>query len=132
MLFVDANVFIYAAFESGEEAVKSKQILKKISSGEENAITSSLVIDEVAWVFHKNNKKSLLRQALEKIYLIPNLQVLPVSSNAPLTALGYMEKYGLKPRDALHCAVMQENGVKTICSFDADFDKVKEIKRMEP
>jgi len=47
-----------------------------------------------------------------------------------LLSLHYLEKYALKPRDALHCATMQENEIEAIASFDKDFDKVKEIKRI--
>ena len=36
-----------------------------------------------------------------------------------------MEKYGLKPRDALHAATALENKITTIVSCDEDFDKLK-------
>ena len=54
-----------------------------------------------------------------------------VSSLTPLTALEFMEKYKLKPRDAFHVAIMENFGIKEIVSDDSDFDKVREIKRIK-
>ena len=47
-----------------------------------------------------------------------------------MTALFFMEKYGLQPRDAFHAAAMKENDVFTIVSDDVHFDKVREFKRI--
>lgn len=43
-----------------------------------------------------------------------------------------MEKYKLRPRDAIHASVALENKISTLVSFDRDFDLVGEIKRVEP
>ncbi len=42
-----------------------------------------------------------------------------------------MEKYDLKPRDAIHLSAAIEHSVFTIISEDKDFDKVKEIERLD-
>jgi len=42
-----------------------------------------------------------------------------------------MEKYDLKPRDAIHLSAAIEHGVFTIISEDKDFDKIKEIERLD-
>jgi len=72
----------------------------------------------------------LLRTAIEGIYSTPNLDVVGVSSTAPLLALDFIEKYDLKPRDALHIAIIRENEVETIVSDDEDFDRIQWIKRI--
>jgi predicted nucleic acid-binding protein len=38
----------------------------------------------------------------------------------------------LSARDAVHAAVVLENGLDGICSFDRDFDRFSEIVRVEP
>lgn len=43
-----------------------------------------------------------------------------------------MEKYKLKPRDAIHAATAIENKINTMVSYDRDFDNVIEIRRIEP
>jgi len=40
-----------------------------------------------------------------------------------------MERYPLKPRDAIHAATALAEEASTILSDDADFDAVKELHR---
>jgi predicted nucleic acid-binding protein len=56
------------------------------------------------------------------------LRIFPVYPETVYKALDFMEKYKLKPRDAIHTASMVENGVKTIVTEDPDFVRIKEIK----
>jgi len=39
---------------------------------------------------------------------------------------------GLRSRDAVHAAVMINNGVEWIASFDKHFDRIPGIRRLEP
>jgi predicted nucleic acid-binding protein len=43
-----------------------------------------------------------------------------------------MERYGLRPRDAIHAATAIENKITTIVSYDRGFDSVGGLKRIEP
>ncbi|MEK6973865.1 MAG: type II toxin-antitoxin system VapC family toxin [Nanoarchaeota archaeon] len=45
--------------------------------------------------------------------------------------MDFIEKYGLKPRDAFHLAIMENFNIKEIVSDDSDFDKIKGIKRIK-
>ncbi|MGH9368660.1 MAG: PIN domain-containing protein [Thermoanaerobaculia bacterium] len=38
----------------------------------------------------------------------------------------------LSVRDAVHAASMLRNGLKRVISVDADFDQIREIRRIEP
>jgi predicted nucleic acid-binding protein len=42
-----------------------------------------------------------------------------------------LERWQLSARDAIHIAVMQREGVRRILSYDADFDLVPGIERIE-
>ena len=46
-------------------------------------------------------------------------------------AIEIYKKNKLDPRDAIHLAAMQSKKIKTIYSSDSDFDKIKEIKRID-
>jgi len=39
---------------------------------------------------------------------------------------------GLKPRDAIHAATMQNNGLTRLISTDKDFDHLNFITRIDP
>jgi predicted nucleic acid-binding protein len=41
-----------------------------------------------------------------------------------------MKEIGLDPNDSLAAQLMKNEGIREIYSFDRDFDRVKEIKRI--
>ena len=134
MLYVDSNIFLYPAIyklETVKEAGELKDFLLKISEGLLEACTATITWDEVVWVVRKlfglNPSIELGRKLLE----FPNLKLLNVKRSVVLRAQKLMEKYGIKPRSAIHAATALENGVETIVSYDRDFDKLEEIKRLD-
>ncbi|MEM2607939.1 MAG: type II toxin-antitoxin system VapC family toxin [Thermoproteota archaeon] len=133
--YIDSNIFIYPIIydpDSVREAFLAKNLLRKIALGEIEAYASPVTWDEVAWVVRKVlGVNSSLNQG-RKLLSFPNLKILPVKKTTVLKAQDLMEKYELKPRDALHASIALENKVTTIVSYDEDFDKLKEIKRIEP
>lgn len=82
------------------------------------------------WVLIKANKQHLIRTAIEGVYSMPNLDVVEVSSIVPLLSLDFIERHGLKLRDAFHASVMKEKNVNAIVSDDDDFDRIEWIKRV--
>ncbi len=127
-MYLDANLFAFA-YLIDQEGEKARDILDQIVHGRK-AITSSLALDEVMWVLMKNKKKDNLRRVIEGIYATPNIEIKEVGALIPLHAVTIMEHYHLKPRDAIHVAIMEQNNVKEIVSDDADFDKVPWVKRI--
>ena len=132
MIYIDANVFVFANFDDTEKGRTARKIIEKIGEGERPAaITSALTMDEVMWAVIKSKGASDLRATIEDIYAMPNLAIKEVTSAIPLLALDIIEEYGLKPRDAFHAAIMKSFGITEIVSDDADFDRIKWIKRIK-
>ena len=55
------------------------------------------------------------------------LTVLPIAENDIRLAIDLFQTHqvtGLKPRDAIHAATMQNNGITRLISADADFDRL--------
>ena len=135
LVYVDSNVFLYPiVYEPGavEEARESKDFLLKISEGLVEACTATITWDEVVWVVRKMFGLKPSIELGKKFLEFPNLKLLNVKRSVVFRAQRLMEKYGIKPRDAIHAATALENGVETIVTYDRDFDKVEEIKRLEP
>lgn len=133
--YIDSNIFIYPIVydpSSIREALRAKNFLRKIALGEIEAYVSPVTWDEVVWVVRKVLGVSSSLNQGRKLLSFPNLKILPVKRTTVLKAQDLMEKYELKPRDALHAAIALENKITTIVSYDEDFDKLKEIKRIEP
>ncbi|MEK6853870.1 MAG: type II toxin-antitoxin system VapC family toxin [Nanoarchaeota archaeon] len=133
MAYVDTNVFVYASSAIKESAVKSQQsqlILEKVARQHLSATTSVITWDEVAWA----SKKVLpLHEALDKakeVLAFPNLAITDFTLIIANKASELAEKYRLKPHDSIHAATAILNGEKAIITDDADFDKVRELKRV--
>ncbi len=132
MVYVDANLFIYAAIEEhgDEKSIQCKEILTKIAGEKIPAVTSILTWDELVWTCRKNLTVALAVEIGNSFLGMPNLNLL--SANRPVAekASALMAEYGLKPRDAIHAATAILSGEREIITDDADFDKVKELRRV--
>ncbi len=131
-VYLDANVFIYAALDAGSKGEKAREILGGIVKGNEVGFICSLAVDEVVWKIWKETKdrKQSIAQGL-RILALPNIRCAPVTKEDMAMALGLMEENdSLKPRDAIHFSVCIRNNLRTIVSDDADFDELKGLKRI--
>ncbi|MEM2368534.1 MAG: type II toxin-antitoxin system VapC family toxin [Candidatus Bathyarchaeia archaeon] len=135
LLYIDSNVFLYPIIYEPKtvgEAKKSRDLLLKIALGEVEAYTSVITWDEIVWVVRKVfDLESSLEQG-RRFLSFPNLKFLAVKRSIILKAQELLEKYKIKPRDAIHAATALENKITNIASYDKDFDVIKEIKRIEP
>ncbi len=135
MLYVDSNIFIYPIIydeASIEKASRCRQFLLKIAMGRVEACTSTLTWDEVVWVVRRIVGEEQSISQGRRLLGFPNLRFLEIKEITLQMAQEIMEKYRLKPRDALHIATAIENGVKTIVSYDGDIDKANIVRRIEP
>jgi predicted nucleic acid-binding protein len=66
---------------------------------------------------------------LRELRQFPNLVVLDVLVSDVDTMVTALPQYGLRPRDALHFAVMQRLGCLDLASNDAHFDRLPGIRR---
>jgi predicted nucleic acid-binding protein len=133
--YIDSNIFIYPIIydhEFIEEAKRSENFLLEIALGGIEAYTSSITWDEVTWVVRKILGLNLSLDQGRKFLSFPNLKLIAIRRTTILKAQEIMEKYKIKPRDSIHVAAALENNIKTLVSYDEDFDQVREIKRVEP
>jgi uncharacterized protein len=126
-MYIDANVFIFAALDNGDIGKNARELLKKIEDRKLVAAVSPLVFDEVIWVIQKISG----RDDAQKIGL--GLLSMPLSwLDVGYTSIQHsMDAYkvGLDPRDAIHVGIMTDYNLNVIISEDKDFDKIQSIKR---
>ena len=128
MLYLDTNIFIYATINTQDLGEKARSLLQKIQQGEEKAETSALTFDEVFWAVKKHNLE-LAFEACQALLNFPNLEIIPADRELAFSALQLIREYHLAPRDAIHAATAIAEKADCIVSTDADFGKVKGIKR---
>jgi hypothetical protein len=134
MVYVDSNVFIYPVIYDDrvmKKAKTAKAILLKIAKGEVEASTATVTWDELVWVVRKTLGAKVAAREGRKFLEFPNLNVLSVDEKTVAEAQRITEKYGLRPRDAIHIGCAVENKIGEILSDDPDFDVVKEVSRIQ-
>jgi len=119
MLYLDANVFIYAAINTQEIGEKAGSATKNPTSS-----TSVLTFDEVFWSI-KKLKPELAQETSYALLNFPNLEIIPADRKLALSALKIINEYNLAPRDALHAATAIASKADCVVSTDAHFDKIK-------
>ena len=121
-VFVDASLIIYLNVRlPDEEARKIEDFWLKLL--EESLYTDVLVLDEAIYV-SKRKYGVPVEETLELIdkAILPYVEILPLSLEEYIKAREYIVKYKLKPSDALHLAVMDNNGIPVIATEDKDFE----------
>jgi predicted nucleic acid-binding protein len=114
---VDTNVFIYALSDHPEFGKTSRRILQRLQDGEE-AITSTLVLCEVAWVLEARGRQGDIKAAFEKILSYASIRVSPVDVDDLLVGATYMAQYGLDFNDAVNLAVLERTRVTKVYTND--------------
>lgn len=71
-------------------------------------------------------------ELVNKIELIPNLEIISITKEIFSLAKLYMVKYNLMTNDAIIVATCNINGISNIATNDGDFDRVDFLVRWNP
>lgn len=129
-IFLDASFIIYLNVDVPDNLAEKIDALYKQLITNNKLHTDVIVLDEVIHVSRKKYKVpySETINMLDDI-IIPYVEVLPIGLMEHLKAKENMLKYNLKPSDAIHLAVIENNGLQAIVTEDEDFDRIP-IKRI--
>lgn len=126
--FVDTNVFIYALTAHPVFGKTAKNILERIENGEA-AITSTIVLCEVAWVLEAMGRQGSIKPTLEKIMSYKTLKVVGLSDDDLLVGANNMTTENLDFNDGVNLALMMRLSVTEVYSNDQKhFGKVDALK----
>jgi predicted nucleic-acid-binding protein len=133
MIFIDTNIFL-RYFEREDELVyrKTERLFTEIVNGNVTGISTSLVIAEVIWVlgkFYSWDKEEICNN-IELILKTPNIRF--KERSILIEAVNLYREKNINFIDAYNYFFMRANGIDKIYSFDGDFDKLTDIKRLEP
>lgn len=131
-IFIDTNIFIYAAGRPHPHKEPSAKLLKQIAQGEAQGLSSVEVGQELLYRYWHIKMPEAGFQIMDYFLEIMG-PVLPVVKPDISLAKRLMQEHGrLPPRDAIHAAVMLNHAITRIYSYDRHFDLIEEIKRLEP
>jgi hypothetical protein len=126
MRFLDANVFVYAFYKPKgklkDKQLKmkeaAKEIVKKISNGEEKVMTTVVHLSEVSNILKRSMSLENLQDFLMSLYSLDNMEIHDVRAQDYLAAVDLINELELDPNDCLAVRVMREAGVEEIYTFD--------------
>lgn len=129
MIFVDSWIWVQF-FEEGHSKGAEDALRKAFG---EVAVINTVVIMEVKYVILKKYGKDMADSVTNTIEVLPNIRVLPVTSDVAKLAADIRKKYYKKERqmsyaDALNAATAILSGCSKLCSGDPDFAEMDEIK----
>jgi predicted nucleic acid-binding protein len=117
MRFVDTNIFICALTAHASFGQTAKRILERLENGEA-AVTSTLVLCEIAWVLEAMGKQGDIEPTLEKILSYKTLKIIEISSDDLLIGANNMAICKVDFNDGVNLAVMTRLCISEIYSND--------------
>ena len=132
MIFLDTNIILrFILKDHPAYSPKAKAIIEKVDKGEAKVYISWPTILEVVFVL-QNSIKLPKKEITKKLLPIFHSENVNLEQKSLLdTIFAYYVDKNISLTDAYNAALMQKKKVKQIYSFDSDFDKFSQIKRLE-
>ncbi len=131
--FLDTNVLLrYFTRDDPEKAEQALALLLRVERGEEKVATSAMVIFESVFTLQHSYRQSreTIRDLVGNIISLRGVD-LPGKHIFDRAFDLYVE-YNISFADAYNAAYMQARRLTEIYSWDADFDRLPDIRRFEP
>ncbi len=137
MIFLDSNVIVHAFLKprrtlSSQEKIlkeKAKRLVQKIDDGKE-VLTTVVHLSEIINIFGAFDKK-YSREMAQLILSRRNIKIIAIDKDAYILALECSNNYDVDVNDCLAFVTMQNYNITEVYSFDKDFDKFQEIRRID-
>src|SRR5262249_49930304 len=130
-VFVDSNIPMYVAGREHPLRDPARRFLGRVRAGEIEACTSTEILQEILFRYVALKRTDLAHQVYDLFVLLCPF-VFPVTlADTDKAKQLVCEGRGIGVRDAIHAAVMLNNDVREIATFDTGFDAIVGIRRLE-
>jgi predicted nucleic acid-binding protein len=130
LTFVDSNVPMYLIGAPHPHKPEAQILLEKSIAAGQRLVTDAGVLQEILHRYTSIDRREAIRPALQVILDIVD-DVLPIEKADVMRASEIVQDRALlSARDAIHIAIMERHGIRSILSFDADFDRWPGLKRL--
>lgn len=123
---IDANIVIRYLLNDPEASR-----IEKLFNSKRNFLLTDVVLAEIVWTLHSFYKwdRTKIAEVLSSLLQVKNIQV----NNSLLEkALEIFGRLNIDYVDAYLASYAELEKLEGVCSLDRDFNKLKEIKRLEP
>jgi predicted nucleic acid-binding protein len=132
--FLDTAVPMYAAGAPHPYQLPCQWLMTEIAGGRMPVVIDAEVVQEILHRYGALGRfADAVAMATDVMTLVP--QILPVTAADMQTAVTIFQQYaprGVRARDAIHAAVMQNHQLPRIISADTHFDLIAGIVRLDP
>ena len=130
MIFIDSNIPMYLVGAAHPHKTEAQILLERLIAANRRLVTDVEVPQEILHRYTAIQKREAIGPALQVILAIVD-QVLPIEKPEVLRAAEIVQNPAmLSARDAIHLAVMERHRIRSILSFDSDFDGWTGIERI--
>ena len=130
MVFIDSNIPMYVAVRDHPLRPPALRLLERVRTGELEACSSTEVLQEILYRYAGLRRLDLAREVYTLFVALCPV-VFPVTladTDRARDLLGAARDVSV--RDAIHAAVMLNNEVREIATFDTGFDAIAGITRV--
>lgn len=136
--FIDSSVFVHAylkpkrPLKPQEEEIKeaAKKIVTRVNAGE-RVVSSVINLSEISNILEDHLSMVDALSIERALCLRENVSILDVRREDCIAALDEAEMHEVGLNDALVYVLMKRNDLGELYSFDRDFDRFKDVKRLK-
>lgn len=142
-VYLDANSIIAHQITNHPFYEKALKIIDSYFQQEFIFVISSLTMDEFMYgiikaqkIINKNKQfedvVNELKKVTKAVFVWKNLELVDFqhTTSELLSVISLMKKYHLKPRDAFHLRIMQQQNIGNFITFDSDFDMIAKSEKI--
>jgi hypothetical protein len=109
---------------------EAQVILERLIAAGQRLVTDAEVLQEILHRYTAIDKRDAIGPALQVTLDIVD-EVIPIGKAEVLRAGDIAQnRVSMSARDAVHIAVMERHGIRSILSFDGDFDRWPGLQRI--
>jgi uncharacterized protein len=130
LIFIDSNVPMYLVGGAHPHKAEAQLILERLIAGGQRLVTDAEVLQEILHRYTAIERREAVEAAFHVTLEIVD-DVFPVEKADVLRAGEIVQNRALlSARDAIHIAVMERHGIRSILTFDGDYDRWPGLRRI--
>jgi uncharacterized protein len=130
LIFIDSNIPMYLVGGAHPHKTEAQLILERLIAGGQRLVTDAEVLQEILHRYTAIERREAIGPALQLTLDIVD-EVIPMEKADVLRAGEIVQNSALmSARDAVHIAIMERRGVRSILSFDGDYDRWPGLQRI--
>jgi len=130
VIFVDSNIPMYLVGAAHPHKTDAQMILERLIAAGQRLVTDAEVLQEILHRYTAIGKRAAIGPALQAILDVVD-EVFPIGKAEVLRAAEIAQhRISMSARDAVHIASMERHKIRSILSFDSDFDRWPGLRRI--